>query len=193
MAKVFQVDTGGTLTTNLVAYYKTEDVTEYYIGGGTLDFTNNNSGTFSTGKISNASNYGSANDTDKKHLTVSNDLGIAGNTMSVACWINVTTAPGTNKNNGFFYQNDGDNDVSFVAAYRDVSGTKYLSWNRRRNDIQDNWQNYAVTLTGGTLYHVVLTYDGTNIRGYYNGSLVIGPTSLTGTGSGTDPDAFSLG
>lgn len=57
MAKRFQVDTGGTLTTNLVAYFKMEDATENYVADGTLDMTNNGGVTFPAGKVNNGGQF----------------------------------------------------------------------------------------------------------------------------------------
>lgn len=54
MAKVFQVDTAGTLTTGLHSYYKMEDVNDYV---GSKNLTNVNSVTFTSGKVNNASNF----------------------------------------------------------------------------------------------------------------------------------------
>ena len=50
MAKHFQVDSGGTLLTNLISYYKLDDVNDYYASN---NLTNNNTVTFVTGKIDN--------------------------------------------------------------------------------------------------------------------------------------------
>jgi len=43
--------------------------------------------------------------------------------------------------------------------------------------------NVVGTLSTNTAYHVVGTYDGTNQRGYINGSLVMGPTAASAPGS----------
>ena len=54
MAKHFQVDSGGTLLTNLISYYKLDDVNDYYASN---NLTNNNTVTFVTGKIGNAGDF----------------------------------------------------------------------------------------------------------------------------------------
>ena len=54
--KIFQVDTNGTLTTNLISYYKLEDEKDSFASN---DFVNNGSVPFSTGKVNNAASFSS--------------------------------------------------------------------------------------------------------------------------------------
>lgn len=90
MAKVFQVDTGGTLTTNLIDYYKLEDGTDYW---GGYNLTNVGGVTFEAGKVNNAAQYGTAQDRDLRTLQT---LGINGGSISISVWVNITTAPDNN-------------------------------------------------------------------------------------------------
>src|SRR5215213_2695251 len=54
IAKRPQRDTDGTLLQGLIAYYKGEDLTEFYVGGGTYDLTGTGTPTFGAGKVGNA-------------------------------------------------------------------------------------------------------------------------------------------
>ena len=61
--------------------------------------------------------------------------------------------------------------------------------------IGNNAISYNTTLATGTWHYVAMTYDGTNLRGYLDGSLVAGPTAESGSGVGTcgDPNYTSVG
>lgn len=188
MAKHFQVDTGSTLTTNLVAYYKLEDVNDYY---GAFTLTNTNTVAFNAGKISNAANFGSAN--TNKNLTTTNTLGINGGAISLACWVNITTAPASGNFATIVQQDNNSSIVQYDFYYQNNAGTLRLDFWRYKVANGLEGPSYNVTLTPGTWYHLVFTYDGTNIRGYVNGSLVAGPTTASGTGSGSLIDGFRIG
>jgi hypothetical protein len=187
MAKQFQVDTGGTLTTNLVAYFKLSDVNDYY---GSFNLTNTNSVAFNTGKVGNAADTGASN-TDKR-LSVANDLGVTNGNFSVSLWINVTTAPATDTSPTPFTLIDEGTDVNYEIRYADVAGTKKLRFNRGKENVANQFSDYDVTLTTGTWYHIVYTYDGTNIRGYVNNVLRAGPTAASGNGSGSSGEGLFL-
>jgi len=176
-----------TLLTNLVAYYKLSDVNDS-VGG--FNLTNNNTVAFNTGKIGNAGDGGATN--TNKSLSIANDLGIQGGNCSISLWGNVTTAPGTNVSAWFVVQIDEGIDVDYEIIYRDVSGQKRLTFNRKQENVANNFIDEVVTLTLGTWYHIVLTYDGTNLRGYRDNSLVAGPTAMSGNGSGASGEVFRI-
>jgi len=179
--KHFQVDTSGTLTTGLQAYYKFEDATDYY---STNTLTNNGSVAFNTGKISNAADFGSSNTT--KYLTINSNLGIDGGISSIAGWVNITTAPASGVDYSMIsqYSLSANSDVMYSIDYWNNSGVLTLVFSRNKVNLADESSSYTTTLTTGVWYHVVLTYDG-SIRGYLNGSLVAGPTTASGNGNET--------
>ena len=51
-------------------------------------------------------------------------------------------------------------------------------------------QRYTVTFTTGTWHHIVMTYDGTNVTGYVDGSQVSQAAEL-GNGTNCSPDSWS--
>src|SRR3990167_3539263 len=109
------------------------------VGGFTL--TNNNSVAYSAGKIGNAADGGATN--TNKTLTITNNLGITGGAITMAGWVNVTTAP-SDAAQCFFRQKDsGPADVAYWIRYRDVAGAKTLVFIRDRYGVASE----AITVT----------------------------------------------
>ncbi|MBI3583984.1 MAG: LamG domain-containing protein [Nitrospinae bacterium] len=172
----FQVDTGGTLTAGLVSYYKLEDVNDFW---GSRHLTNNGSVPFGPGKVNNAATFGGTSylgyDTD--------NYGISGGASSFAFWIKINTAPATNESQIIFEQGGGDTTkVDFDFWYKDNGGIKQILFFRQKNSVASDTITVNQTLTVGTYYHIVCTYDNTNLRLYLNNSLVGGPTAASGNG-----------
>lgn len=185
--KQFQKDTGGTLTTGLQAYYKLEDTNDFW---STNNLTNNNSATFTTGKVNNAVDFGSAN--TNKSLTIASNLGIDGGSASVSAWVNITTAPASGSLYTIASTFSSVSKVAYTIWYRNNAGTLQLLYNRGRANISDDFIAYNTTLTTGTWYYVTLTYDGT-LRAYLNGSAVGTPITPSGNGAGTDASMSGFG
>ncbi len=171
MAKAFQVDTGGTLTTNLISYYKLEDTTDFY---STNNLTNNGTATFVAGKVNNAVNllsassqYLSITDASQSGLDINSDF-------SIFCWFLTNTASA--------YQ--------FIVSKNDFGTTNILSYsfgtdnaNHLRLTISSNGtvdiEKFSTgTLNTATWYYVGVTYNKTagTCAFYINGS-------ASGTGS----------
>ena len=150
----FGMESGaGTLQDNLLAYYKLSDVNDSVNG---FNLTNNNTVAFNAGKIGNAADSGA--DNSNKSLSVASDLGIQGGNISISVWANVTTAPAANTTKVIAIQSDEGIDVQYEIRYRDVSGQKRLTFNRKQENVANNFIDEVVTLTEGTWYHIVLTY-----------------------------------
>jgi len=187
MAKVFQVDTGGTLTTSLVSYYKLEDVNDFFASN---NLTNNNSVAFNTGKVSNAADMGASNTT--KYLNIASDLGITNGNCSISCWVNVTTAPASGTQGTIVAKNDGGTFIMYNLYYQNDAGTLRVSADRLRGGVADDEVKVAHTLTIGTWFHLVLTYDGTNIELWIDG-VSKGTAAASGNGSNYIADTFNIG
>jgi hypothetical protein len=172
--KVFPVDTGGTLLTGLVAYYKLEDATEYYVGGGTYDLTNENTVAFNAGLVNNAADGGSGN--TNKALNLANGLGINGGNFSMSMWIKLASTISSITTFGGQASNGGSN-VGYEFEY---DGTT-LTFNRFQNGTNDFNATETVALSTGTWYHLVGTYDGTTLKLYRNN---VAKTPLTTSGNG---------
>jgi hypothetical protein len=184
--KKFQVDTNGTLTTNLVAYYKLEDATDFW---GSYNLTNNNSISFTSGKVNNCGDSGSGN--TNRSLTNSTSSIITSGTMplSVSAWVNVNEQPGALVD--FISVQDGDVFIGYELGYRDVSGTKKIFAERFKPGVADDIIEHATTLTIGTWYHLVLTWDGSTLKLYLNNSLVVSG-AFSGVGNANRGDGISL-
>lgn len=186
-SKTFQVDTGGTLTTNLQAYYKLEDATDFF---GSNNLTNTGSVTFNAGQVNNAADFGTNNST--KDLETTNSLGINGGNMSMSFWLNISTAPGTNITYVVAEQANTGTQVEYIVHYLDNAGTKQMKWIRGRHGIANDILTVNTTLTVGTWYHIVLTYDGTNVEGWIN-NVSQGTVASSGNGSAGSTTGFGLG
>ena len=151
--KEFQVDTGSTLTTGLLGYWKMEDATEFFNG-----YTVVNTGvTFTTGSGGKVNEAGIFDSGQGDELATTNvGLDTYGD-FSVSFWID----PGTlsdaglsiNKGQGandksFFFQKINSNDFRMQSS---ANGTSYPT----PIDIDDG-------MTTGTYFHVVVTYETSN-------------------------------
>lgn len=183
-AKAWTKDSGGTLSTGLVSYWAL-NADPFVDSFSVNDLTNVGSTvTSSTAKNGGFSaDFGASN--SSKYLSIDSNLGITGGAISFADWINVTTAPASNV--AMTFNLSADNSASSYTnqafTYRDSGGTKQMYWIRTRNGIAstENINNY--TLTPGTWYHVVATYDGTTLKTYVNGTKLGVETAASGTGA----------
>jgi len=169
------------------ALYHLEDTVD--ASGNGFNLTNNNSATFTTGKLANAVDGGNTN--TNKFLRVVNDLGITGGNASIALWVKITGTIGS----GFWtftQQADNGNDVAYAIDYDgNGGGTPIINWCRRRLGVGNGCITESIALTVGTWYHLAITYDGTNVRAYRNNSL-IGTVADSGNGSGAFVDGFTI-
>ena len=199
MAKVFQVDTGGTLTTELRAYWKLDDT-----GSTVVDFFSTNNGTITgassvAGKINNALDFGGVN-TYKVAVPDSANFDVT-NGWSVNYWINFTefVAQDTSISKWNSQGGDGANEFIWYPAATN-GGTLYA---RNTSDTQVSVNGPTMTLVTGTWYMFTGTFDGSYLRFYINGTVGT-PAALDGNmkqgtenlwigdGSANPNDTFTL-
>lgn len=178
------------LTDNIVVYYKLDNTSDSV---GTNTLTNNGTVTFSTGKIGNGAYIDAYAALATKFLSVASDLGITGGAMSINCWYYPTGAPSSGQYHAIASQGDSGTFVNQQIQYKNTGGTLGIWFNRQRQNVANDGPTYNVTLTTGTWYMITYTYDGSNINGYLNASLVAGPTASTGNGASGVTDYFYLG
>ena len=179
--KKFPVDTGGTLTTNLVTYYKLEDVNDFW---ASYNLTNNNSVAFNAGKVNNAADGGS--DNTNKYLSIADSLGIDGGVISISDWVNVTTAPASGVAYVMVSQANNTSKVEYYLVYLNNAGTLQVFVDRNAVSVATARASVNYTLTPGTWYHTVLRYDGTTLELFINGvSQATASNSQSGTGPTT--------
>lgn len=176
---------------NLRAYYRFNSgslTTDSGPNGYTL--TNSNTvGENSSGRFGYCSDFGTAN--TNKALYIANDLGIAGGIITVSCWVKLRAEIGTGIW-AFAVQGDVSTFVDYHIRYEYNSGTRRLLFRRVRRGVVANDISYTITLGTSNWYHLVLTYDGTNVVAYVNG-VSVGSTAASGNGSSATVDGFSIG
>lgn len=154
-----------------------------------LALVNTNSVAFSSGIIGNAADGGSSN--TNKYLYVLTNAGIDGGTVSLSCLLKMNTEIASGIATLVCQQNT-NSDVAYMICYDYNGGTRRLVFRRYRQGISADEIYYPITLGTSNIHHLKLTYDGTNLRGYVDGSLVVGPTAFSGNGSGTTSDHISV-
>lgn len=162
---------------NLQAYYKLEDVSDSK-GANTL--TNNNTVTFTAAKFTNGANLGSTD--ANKCLSVASALGYANGAYSVSLWVKLNTEL-TGADTVYQICNIYTTTSQWLLNYSRVGGVNALNFTRFDGATLEG-PSYNVTLGTTDFHHIVMTHDGTSIRGYLDNALVGGPTTATGqTGS----------
>lgn len=174
----FQAEAASSLLTGLVAYYTFDESSGNAAdsSGNGYTLTNNNTVTYTAGKINNAADGGSSN--SNKSLTNTTDLLSA--SFSMCTGINVTTAPGMDAAHTYMSAASNSSNVIYRFQYFDDAGTKKLRFARQKNGVGDEAATETVTLTPGTWYDVCGTYDGTTLRLYRDNT-----ETATGSASGT--------
>ncbi len=171
---------------NLKAYYRflngalgTDD------SGNGVTLSQNSSPAYSSdGK------YGNAVDVSAGFLSAGNNLGIDGSAISISCWVKlkaeITTglwdiirqnSLNTNTGNGIWYDYNG--------------GTRRLAFRRTRWNVSHDAVYYNVALGTTDFHHLVVTYDGTNVRAYFDGNY-IGIIASSGNGTGSNPNLIAI-
>lgn len=178
------------LTDSLVAYYKLDSGALTTDSVGSFTLTNTNSVGEGTAKLGTASaDFGTAN--TNKRLQISNDLGTDGASITMSFWVKMNTEIGSGIQS--FIQHGGA--TSFVndwVGYDYNAGTRRLGWNRQKQNVSNNTFYYNVTLGTTNWHHIVYTYDGTTMKGYYNGAEVVSQ-ALSGNGISVATDSFTIG
>lgn len=124
-------------------------------------------------------------------LSIANNLGCTGGAISLSLWVNQDVEIGTSVVQ-LAQQNAATNTIGNGILYEYNGGTRRLYFRRTKWNVAHEGPVYNITLGTGTWFHIVYTYDGTNVRGYVNGALVAGPTAASGNGSGVQGDSFVL-
>lgn len=168
-------------TTNLVAYYKLDESSgnaSDSFGSNTL--TNNGTTAFASALINNGADYGTANST--KYFKVLNNLGIDGGAITISTWVKMRTEIGSAKQ-AIVLQGSVTSQVNYIVYYDYNAGTRRLTFNRQRQAISNNETSGNTTLGTTTWHHIVLTYDGTNLKGWLDGTQIASSLSTSGNGS----------
>lgn len=178
------------LTDQLVAYYKLDSgaLTTDTVGGFTL--TNNNTVGTGTGFIGTGSaDFGTTN--TNKYLNVANDLGTDGGSISMSFWVKLQTEISTGTD-CFIIHGGATSHVNDMVGYDYNGGTRRVAWNRQQQNTANNVYYHTATLGTSNWHHLVYTYDGTTMKGYYDGTEVVSQ-NLSGNGASGTGDGFGIG
>ena len=182
--------THASLATSLEAYYELNESSGTRIdrtaNARNLTDTNSNVSGVS-GALNNAASIGTA---ANNWLRNTSGHGIDGGAMSMSIWFKART----DITAGAWYiisQTNNGTKTRYFPYYEYNGGTRRLGFHRDKVNVGAQTSDYTVTL-GTTWHHIVLAYDGTNMRGYIDGSLVAGPTAMSGSGSGTATTGLAI-
>lgn len=173
-----------------VAYYKLDESSGNAADSiNSYTLTNTNTVSYVAGKINNAADFGTAN-TNKK-LTVASNLGITNGAITISMWVKLNTeiASGTW---GFAQKGNATNHVQYIIAYEYNGGTRRIVFNRQKQNVSNNLVTSTNTMGTSNYFHLVLTYDGTTLTGYVNGTSA-GTLATSGDGSGSGLNQFDIG
>lgn len=120
-------------------------------------------------------------------------MGITGGTITLEGWINPESLPTSGNLANLIHHGDAGTDVEeYIRLFNDA-GTQKIQFVRLRQNTSEDAATFTTTLSLGTWYHVAVTYDGSNVRGYLDGSLVAGPTASSGSGASAGVTGFWIG
>lgn len=168
------------------AYYNLENVNDGSANG--FNLTNNNSVTFSAAKIGNGADFGNPN--SNKSLSIVNNFGITGGAITISMWVKLLAEIGTGAWS-FAAQSSQTNYVSQVITYAYNAGARQLQCVRTKYGVASETALISATLGISAFHHIVYTYDGTNIVGYYDNTSF--SAAASGNGSSTLTNYFTIG
>lgn len=187
------VELGSTYLLNdatLRAYYKLENAND--TTSNAYNLTNNGTTTFAAAKFNNGADFGTTVN-GVKSLSITSDLGISTGACSISLWVKLRSEITVNSGYYYFVVKASASHVAYIVRYSYNNGTPRLEFVRSRMGTAEDMVTYDITLGTADFYHLVLTYDGTSIRAYVNGSLVGSPVSSSGVGSSGGADKMYIG
>jgi len=166
------------LIDNLVSYWKLDEASGDASDSTTSVKTLTNTGTttYAAAKINNGADLGTANTT--KYLGRTGYV-VSDGAVSFSLWVKQRTEIASGIQT---FISSGSESTAFRIDYEYNAGSRRLALVRSRNNRTNETTYYTATLGTANFYHLVGTYDGTNIVLYVNGVNVSTATSsLNGT------------
>lgn len=175
---------------NLIAYYKLENTSD---SKGSNTLTNNNTVTFTAAQFNNGANFGTAN--TNKNLTVASTLGLTSNqNRTIGFWVKMLTElSGADSFGAMCAITHADIDIQFRMGYRRISSVNSVWYDRGKNGIATTPVSSNTNLGTAAFHHMAMTWDGTNLTGYLDGSSIGSVTPGTGSGNNGNVDQFAIG
>jgi hypothetical protein len=167
---------------SLKAYWRLEDLND---SKGTSTLTNNNSVTFTAAKFNNGANFGTANANKNLLLGGASPFGITSNAArTLSFWAKMNTELSGGDSYGcFLAMVHADIDIVFRIGYWRASGINSINFDRGKLAIATLPISSNINLGTINFNHFVLTWDGSTLKGYFNGTLI---NSSTPSGSGNN-------
>lgn len=138
-----------------------------------------------------SADFGASN-TTKLLQRIGDQLGITGTVVTLQCWVKLQTEI-TSGDYGFIEVVTGNTNFrNFIIRYEYNAGTRRLAFLGVRSGISIFPVYHTITLGISVWTHLAITYDGTNIKGYVNGTLV-GTTAFSGGGLSAYTPSFTIG
>lgn len=170
----------------LVAYYRLENTTAT-VGGNNL--TNNGTVAFNAAKFNNGADTGTS---INKYLSSNTPFNLGQGTMTLSLWFKSNTA--TPSAAGTIVDNfNNTSKTKFSIDYSTISSTKRVYFSRTIQAVGTAQVQYNIDLGTSVYHHLVMTLDGTDLKGYIDGVLVGSVSATNGTGTGTITDKFIIG
>lgn len=178
------------LETNLVANWKGDSLTD---NKGGFVLTNNNSvGIGVSELLGSAFDFGAAN--TNKSLTIANDLGVngAGALASINLWVKMRTQPSSGQRGGLAELRDATGLFMLQIYDNFINASREAGVTRQRFAVANDRADVVNTLGTVNKHMMTLTYDGSTLRIYLDGSS-LGSVASSGNGVGSTTDRFMIG
>jgi hypothetical protein len=183
------------LTDNLVSYWKLDESSGNAADSvGDNDLTNNNTATYSAGKINNGVSLAR---TSSQYLNNTGECGVTASNVSFSLWFKAANEPTNGAYGTYGYgligaRTQTGGAIDYGIAYWNDSGTTKLKFWRNKPGVGEYELPYSVALGTTNWHHIAMTQDGTNLVGYLDG-VQVGTSALNGVGSGGAAGPFSVG
>jgi len=164
-----------------VAFYNLDDSSGNAVDstGNGYTLTNNNTITYTTGKINNCATLGTGN-TNKYFSANVVDPDSYNSGFSISFWLHFNTVPSGSDNDIFEFQ-----DTSNSGIFMRVNSSSSTTFRFGTGNGADQGQTtYTSSWSSGTWYHIAMVHNATSNTYYVNGSQVAQKTTGTITLSG---------
>jgi hypothetical protein len=190
----FQPKSATGLNSGLIAYWRLDESSGNAldsIGGITL--TNNNTVTYTSAKIANGADFGTAN--TNKSLTNTTRIGTVNMDRTISVWAKINTDKSVDDIDTFLEWAYGgsSNYVGYQLIYERTSSVNKWRAYRDRGCVGGESIYFNNPTAAAGFYHLVLTITGTTMELWVNGTSAGTVTVNTGNGSCNAQDGFYIG
>lgn len=169
---------------NLKAYYRGENFND--TTANAFNLTNSTGTSNVPAKFSN----GISGDGVDDNVFITNNLGIDGGAISMSLWVKPNSEIASGQW-GLICQTSATSKVRYEIFYEYNGGTRQVRFNRVKNNVGTEGGTSSITMGTSAFTHLVLTYNGTTLKGYVNNVEVLN-TSASGSGATTGNSSLIL-